>query len=301
MKRVLVIHYSQTGQLTDVLGRITKPLVEAGIQVDQLPLRPEKPFLFPWSWTGFFNVFPECVGHDPIPLEPFEAPTEGPYDLVILGYTIWFLNPSLPTNAFLSHPRAPVLLNGRPVLTVIAPRNMWVMAQEYVRGRISAAGGKPVGNIAVVDRSGNLTSVITIIRWMFRGKKDPFLVFPRAGIRQEDIDGAARFGPIIAEHVKKGTIAELNPALLATGAARIAPTLLILERRALFVFGKWRRFILAKADRDPSSRIRRVKFFSRALPVLIFIVSPISGLSVRLMGLLRGARLRAEIARFLTY
>lgn len=220
---------------------------------------------------------------------------------MILGYTIWFLNPSLPTNAFLSHPRAPVLLNGRPVLTVIAPRNMWVMAQEYVRGRISAAGGKPVGNIAVVDRSGNLTSVITIIRWMFRGKKDPFLVFPRAGIRQEDIDGAARFGPIIAEHVKKGTIAELNPALLATGAARIAPTLLILERRALFVFGKWRRFILAKADRDPSSRIRRVKFFSRALPVLIFIVSPISGLSVRLMGLLRGARLRAEIARILTY
>ncbi|HRT53257.1 MAG TPA: hypothetical protein P5291_04200, partial [Flavobacteriales bacterium] len=89
--------------------------------------------------------------------------------------------------------------------------------------------------------------------------------------------------------------------LLATGAARIAPTLLILERRALFVFGKWRRFILAKADRDPSSRIRRVKFFSRALPVLIFIVSPISGLSVRLMGLLRGARLRAEIARILTY
>ena len=159
----------------------------------------------------------------------------------------------------------------------------------------------PSGNVHPGAWRGNSASVITIIRWMFRGKKDPFLVFPRAGIRQEDIDGAARFGPIIAEHVKKGTIAELNPALLATGAARIAPTLLILERRALFVFGKWRRFILAKADRDPSSRIRRVKFFSRALPVLIFIVSPISGLSVRLMGLLRGARLRAEIARILTY
>ena len=301
MKRVLVIHYSQTGQLTEVLGRITGPLTAAGIQVDHLPIAPESPFPFPWSWTGFFNVFPEAVARDPIPLAPFSVPSEEPYDLVILGYTIWFLNPSLPANAFLLHPQAKALLGGRPVLTVIAPRNMWVMAQEYVRGRIADAGGRPVGNIAVVDRSPNLTSVVTIIRWMFSGRKDPFLFFPRAGIRQADIDGTARFGPLIAEHLKNGSLDRLNPALLAAGSARIAPTLLVLERRALFVFGKWRRFILAKADRDPASRIRRVKFFSRALPVLIFIVSPLSGLSVRLMGLLQGKRLRAEIARILAY
>ena len=301
MKRVLVIHYSQTGQLTALLDRIVAPLREAGIAVDHMPLRPATPYPFPWTRVSFFNCFPEAVGHDPVPLEPLALAPEGPYDLVVLGYTIWFLNPSLPINAFLLHPQAKAMLSGRPVLTVIAPRNMWVMAQEYVRGRIAEDGGRPVGNIAVVDRSGNLTSVITIIRWMFTGRKEPFLFFPRAGIRKADIDGAARFGPLIAEHVKNGALDRLNSALLAAGSAHIAPTLLVLERRALFVFGKWRRFILARAERDPASRIRRVKFFSRALPVLIFIVSPLSALSVRLMGLIHGKRLRAEIARILTY
>ncbi|MBX2972600.1 MAG: dialkylresorcinol condensing enzyme DarA [Flavobacteriales bacterium] len=300
MKRVLVIHYSQTGQLTGLLERIVSPLTQAGIHVDHLAIRPQKPYPFPWSRLTFFNAFPEAVGRDTIPLEPFEVP-EGPYDLVILGYTIWYLNPSIPTNSFLLHPQARACLEGRPVLTVIAPRNMWVMAQEYVRGRIADAGGRPVGNISVVDRSGNLTSVVTVIRWMFWGRKDPFLVFPHAGIRQKDMDGAARFGPIIADHLQRDALADLNPALLVAGSARIAPTLLVLERRGLFIFGKWRRFIIAKADRAPASRIRRVKFFSVALPIIIFLAAPISGLSVRIMGLLKGRALKAEIARILRY
>lgn len=301
MKRVLVIHYSQTGQLSELLDRIIAPLKAAGVEVDHLPVRPEKPFPFPWSRVAFFNTFPESVGRGPIPLAPFQVPGEGPYDLVILGYTIWFLNPSVPINSFLLHPQARALLAGRPVLTVIAPRNMWVMAQEYVRGRIAEAGGRPVGNISVVDRSGNLTSVITIIRWMFRGRKDPFLVFPHAGIRQEDMAGAGRFGTLIADHLERGTLNVLNEDLLKAGAARIKPTLLVLERRALFIFGKWRRFIMAKADRDPGSRIRRVKIFSVALTTLIFVVAPLSALSVRIMSLLKGRRLRAEIERILQY
>lgn len=300
MKRVLVVHYSQTGQLTELLDRVTGPLRTAGHQVDHLRIEPAVPYPFPWSRVDFFNTFPESVSHEPLPLKPFDPPV-GPYDLVILGYSIWYLNPSIPVNSFLLHPAARSLLGGRPVLTVIGSRNMWVMAQEYVRQRITDAGGRPVGNIAVVDRSGNLTSVITIIRWMFWGRKDPFLVFPRAGIRQEDIDAAARFGPVIGDHMERGDWAGLNPALLALGSARIEPTLLVLERRATFIFGKWRRFILARAHKDPGSRLRRVKFFSIALPILIFLVAPLSALSVRILGLVKGRRLRAEIEQLLRY
>lgn len=299
-KRVLVIHYSQTGQLTELLKRITKPLEEAGMHVDHLPIEPLVPFPFPWSRVAFFNTFPESTGREPMPLRPFSA-AEGHYDLIILGYTIWYLNPSIPITSFLLHPQARTIMQGRPVLTVIGSRNMWVMAQEYVRERIAALGGSLVGNIAVVDRSGNLTSVITIIRWMFWGRKDPFLVFPHAGIRAADIEGASRFGVLLAEHLKRGSLVGLNEELLRMGSARIKPTLLVLERRATFVFGKWRRFILARARTDPQSRIRRVKFFSIALPVLIFLVAPLSALSVRILGALKGRALRQEIDRLLRY
>lgn len=300
MKRVLVVHYSQTGQLSELLDRVTAPIQLAGHQVDHLRIEPAEPYPFPWTRVSFFNTFPESVGHEPMPLKPFDPPA-GPYDLVILGYSIWYLNPSIPINSFLLHPTARTLLGGRPVLTVIGSRNMWVMAQEYVRRRIAEAGGHPVGNIAVVDRSGNLTSVVTIIRWMFWGRKDPFLVFPRAGIRQEDIEAAARFGPVISDHLERGDLAGLNPALLALGSARIKPTLLVLERRATFIFSKWRAFILARAAQDPGSRLRRVKFFSIALPILIFLVAPLSALSVRILGLVKGQRLRAEIEHLLRY
>ncbi len=299
-KRVLVIHYSQTGQLTELLQRITGPLVEAGIHVDHLPIEPLVPFPFPWSRVAFFNAFPESTGREPMPLRPFSA-AEGPYDLIILGYTIWYLNPSIPITSFLLHPQARGIIQGRPVLTVIGSRNMWVMAQEYVRERITALGGSLVGNIAVVDRSGNLTSVITIIRWMFWGRKDPFLVFPHAGIRSADIQGASRFGDLLADHLKGGSLEGINDALLRMGSARIKPTLLVLERRATFVFGKWRRFIMARAHANPQSRIRRVKFFSIALPMLIFLVAPLSALSVKVLGLVKGRTLRKEIEALLRY
>jgi hypothetical protein len=299
-RRVLVIHYSQTGQLTELLQRITGPLVEAGIHVDHLPIEPLVPFPFPWSRVSFFNTFPESIGRVPMPLRPFSV-AEGPYDLIILGYTIWYLSPSIPINSFLLHPQAREIIKDRPVLTVIGSRNMWVMAQQYVRERIAAIGGTPVGNIAVVDRSGNLTSVITIIRWMFWGRKDPFLVFPHAGIRAGDIEGASRFGTLIAEQLMHGSLSGLNEALLRLGSAQIKPTLLVLERRATFVFGKWRRFIMARAQADPQSRIHRVKIFSIALPVLIFLVAPLSALSVKVLGLVKGRALRKEIESLLRY
>ncbi|MBK7270604.1 MAG: dialkylresorcinol condensing enzyme DarA [Flavobacteriales bacterium] len=251
MKKVLVIHYSQTGQLSGLLDSIVRPLEEAGIQVDRLALRPVTPYPFPWTRLTFFNAFPESVGRDPIPLQPFEIPPDGPYDLVILGYTIWFLNPSIPFNSFLKHPDAAAYIKDRPVLTVIGVRNMWVMAQEYTRRAVASLGGRMVGHITVVDRSNNLVSVITIIRWMFWGKRDPFFIFPAAGIRQEDVDASSRFGRTIAKHVETGTIDRVQPDLLREGAIKIKPSLLMLEKRALFIFPEYRAYILGKVHMIP--------------------------------------------------
>ena len=300
MKKVLVIHYSQTGQLTAVLQALCAPLVQAGVQVDHLPIEPETPYAFPWSRMGFFGVFPEAVHGDPVPLRPMEPPS-GPYDLIILGYTIWYLNPSIPVNSFLKQAQGTSLFRDTPVLTVIGARNMWVHAQQKVRALLIGSGGRPVGNIVAEDRSSNMVSLVTIIRWMFWGRKDAFLFFPPAGIREADIAANARFAPVILEHLRAGQWEGFNARLLALGSARIKPALLILEKRALVLFGKYRAFILAKADRDPRSRERRVAAFSVVLPIGAFILSPITALSTFLVSLFRHKAIEREVNELLKY
>ncbi|MCB0790690.1 MAG: hypothetical protein H6595_13385 [Flavobacteriales bacterium] len=299
MKRILIIHYSQTGQLTGLLGSIATPWETRGYRVDHLVLRPKVPFPFPWSRMSFFDAFPGSVGRVPEGLAPFDVPSAGPYDLVVLGYTIWFLNPSIPFNSFLEHPLAGAYLKDRPVLTVIGARNMWVLAQEHVRRKVEALGGRMVGNIAVEDRSPNLVSIITIVRWMFRGRKDPFLFFPAAGIRPKEMREASRFGEVVARWMEEG--GDVGRDLMDAGAMRVKPALLVLEKRATLLFGKYRRFILARADRDPRSRRRRVALLSRLLPIGAFILSPITALSTRILSLVRRGAIEAEIRRITTY
>ncbi|MCB9170091.1 MAG: dialkylresorcinol condensing enzyme DarA [Flavobacteriales bacterium] len=249
---------------------------------------------------SFFDAFPESVGRVPVELVPFDVPPDGPYDLVVLGYTIWFLNPSIPFNSFLEHPLAETYLKGRPVLTVIGARNMWVLAQEHVRRRVAELGGHMVGNISVEDRSPNLVSIITIIRWMFQGKKDPFLMFPAAGIRPQEMQGAARFGEVVRLWLE-GKELDLGPALQEAGAMRIKPALLLLEKRATVLFGKYREFILAHVDKDPGSRRRRVALLSRLLPIGAFILSPITAISTRVLSLVQRGAIEAEIRRIMDY
>jgi len=267
--------------------------------VDQLPIVPVTPYPFPWSRMGFFGVFPESVNGDPVPLVPAKIPTEK-YDLIILGYTIWFLNPSIPINSFLKQV-GPDLFRNTPVLTVIGARNMWVHAQQKVRAMITALGGTPVGNIVLEDRSSNLVSLVTIIRWMFWGKKDAFFLFPPAGIRENDIAANARFAEPILTHLQRGSWTGFNVELLARGSAQIKPALLVLEKRALMLFGKYRSFLLAKVDRDPDSRERRVAILSVALPIGAFILSPITAFTTFLVSLIQRKAIQREVDELLRY
>src|SRR5262245_19155860 len=60
MKRILVIHYSQTGQLTEVVRAFVGPLLEApDVEVVFETLAPERPYPFPWPFLQFLDAFPE--------------------------------------------------------------------------------------------------------------------------------------------------------------------------------------------------------------------------------------------------
>ncbi|MDP1634553.1 MAG: dialkylresorcinol condensing enzyme, partial [Gallionellaceae bacterium] len=61
-KHVLVLNYSQTGQLGEITRRIVAPLQQdARITVHVETLRPLKPFPFPWGFFSFLDAFPESA------------------------------------------------------------------------------------------------------------------------------------------------------------------------------------------------------------------------------------------------
>ena len=100
-KKVLVVYYSQTGQLTSVVKSIGEAIESDAIQVTYQALHPEPEYPFPWPLLKFLDVFPESVYLDPPPLQPLQADAAESFDLVIVAYTVWFLSPSLPITAFL--------------------------------------------------------------------------------------------------------------------------------------------------------------------------------------------------------
>ena len=100
MKKVLIVHYSQTGQLSSLARNFAAPLQTAGIQVDCVNIVPEQAFPFPWPFWRFFDTFPETVHLKPAPILPPQIPSED-YDVVVIAYTVWFLSPSQPITAFL--------------------------------------------------------------------------------------------------------------------------------------------------------------------------------------------------------
>ena len=152
IKRVLVINYSQTGQLSAITQRIIAPLQQdEQIEVHVETLRPLKPYPFPWRFFSFLDAFPESAHMVTPPLQPLSLNGDEDFDLVILPYQVWFLAPSLPVTAFLKHPLAKKLLTGKPVVTVIACRNMWMMAQEKMKTLLAECGARLLDNVVLVD------------------------------------------------------------------------------------------------------------------------------------------------------
>ena len=80
MKHVLVINYSQTGQLSDVSAQVVAPLRAAGHAVHVETLVPETPFPWPWPIIDFVDAFPECVQLDPPPLKPLTVTVDQQFD-----------------------------------------------------------------------------------------------------------------------------------------------------------------------------------------------------------------------------
>lgn len=299
-KKILVIYYSQTGQLREIVESVTAPMAaDQDIKLIIEELKPKPPFPFPWTADEFFQAMPESVKGIPCELEPITVKSHDDFDLIIVAWQPWYLSPSIPIHAFFQHVMAKTLLKGKPVITIIGSRNMWVMAQERVKQYIREAGGRLVGNILLYDKAPNLLSVISVIRWMIYGKKERYLkIIPPAGVSSDDIRNAVRYGEIIKESLQNDNFDILQLKLVSAGAVDVKTSLVMIEKRGILLFRLWARFILKKGSYGSESRLGRVRLFKYYLIAVLYLVSPLATLLYLVIKPFRSRAIKKQISLY---
>jgi len=301
MKRVLVISYSQTGQLRDIAATTVAPLeADPNVDVTVAHITPESEYPFPWPFWQFFDTFPETVYEDVPPVLPLNIDPNSNFDLIILCYSVWFLSPSQPISAFLQTEAAAKLFNGKPVITVIGCRNMWLMAQERMKTRIEELGGHLIDNVVLTDDTHSAATFISTPMWMLTGNKGPFLGgrVPKAGVTQEDIDGCKRFGEAIARQLPDRQSGDTGSMLEGLGAVEISTGLMDSEKIAKKSFRLWGG--LLRACGKPGTVLRRIVLgvYVLFLITLILTVVPLSAVLKKLLAPLNRAKVARQRAYF---
>jgi len=301
MKKVLVIYFTQTGQLSKAVKSTLGSLEgRSDVSIYYEQLKPKKSYPYPWKYSEFFDVFPECVHAVPTDLETFTFNPEEKFDLVILAYQPWFLSICIPVNSFLQSSEAKKIMKGKPVVTILACRNMWLGAQEKMKLQLKNLEANLIGNITYVDRSANLVSLVTVLAFVLGGVKEKFLgIFPKYGVSDKELETQApKYGEVILKHLQTGDYKTQQEQLVALGAVTVKTNLLLLEGRGRVLFPLYANYISKKGTSGSAERKGRVRTFGIVLPTGILILSPIITILSRLAPLLFAGKMKKEIAYY---
>jgi len=269
-KKILVIYYTQSGQLQHIVDKFSIPFLKENIDVEILPIFPKTDFPFPWTSNHFFDVMPESVMGVPVALAPFEL-RHTKYDLVVFAYQPWFLSPSIPATSILFHPTIKPLLENTPVITIIGARSLWIRAQEKIKHILKEANAKLVGNIVLTDKHDNFVSMITMMHWMFTGRKSRFLgFFPTPGITKLDVSNTILYGEIANKHLLLNDWKGLQEEFILNRAVEVKTNLMFVEAKLSKIFSVWASTIIKRKNRK--IWIMTFKYY---LLIVFFIIIPI--------------------------
>ncbi|PLX22540.1 MAG: dialkylresorcinol condensing enzyme DarA [Marinilabiliales bacterium] len=297
MSKILFLYYSQSGQLTEIVKNFAKPFEKSGdYSITYASIEPVKDYPFPWTGASFFDAFPESVERIPCEIKPLDLGDED-FDLIVFAYSVWYMSPCIPCNSFLLSDQAKRIFKDKPVITLLGVRNMWIVAQEYVKSKIIENGGKLIGNIVLRDRAENLTGIITISYFLFSGSKGRFAwFFPKAGISQKDIDGVTKYSDLVKNHFEKGNLDSLQKELVSEKAVKINPYLVSTEKTAYNrVFLKWSAFMLKKGGPGNPARKGRVRAFAFYFTFAILLIAPIKYIFFLIFAPFRFKKIKEEI------
>lgn len=291
MKKILALYYSQSGQLKNVLDSFISKLGDDDILVDVKAIEPKVPYPFPWPFYSFFDEFPESVFMDGCEINELHNLRDD-YDLIILGYTVWYMAPSIPITAFMHSNQAKKIFKDKPVITLIACRDMWVLAQEKVKTMLVNIDAKLIDNVALTDQGGGVFSLVTLPRFLLTGKKNPFAFFPPAGIKQEDIDGASRFGERLNIALKNSEETSFKPLLKNMGAVSVNGKLIATEKIANRSFQIWSRLIKLSGKKYSFGRKVTISIYVVFLITLLLTVVPLNILARKILNIFQKDRLK---------
>jgi hypothetical protein len=277
MVRILVIYYTQTGQLRRVVESMVAPLrSRSDVDLVWHEVVPQTAYPFPWKFLSFLDAFPESVYLDPPAVGAGNFEPDADYDLVILAYQVWFLAPSLPITGFLRSPQARVL-NGKRVISVVACRNMWITAQYAVSQELKAIGATLVDNVVLTDTGPMWSTFITTPWWLLTGNQGPLLkVLPRAGIKEQEIARAARFGHALVAALPQVSRGEPGPFLGGLEAVKVNALTMLAERIAYRSFRIWGRLLRAVGKPGDLRRKPVLIFYAVFLIAMILTMLPIT-------------------------
>ncbi len=296
MTNILVLHYSQTGQLTRVARSMMAPLEDLpDVKITWQELKPKKPYPYPWPILDFLDAFPESVHMVPPEMEPVSFDADSRFDLVILAHQSWFLSPSLPVTGFLKSDAARVL-KGTPVITLIACRNMWISAQEQVKAQLQSLGAVLIDNVALVDQGPPLLTFLTTPYWLLTGNKGPYGIFPPAGVGERDIAAAARFGRALRDSLPALKTSPGQPLLRGMGAVKVNPRYIMSEKMARRSFLIWGKFL--RAVGGPGHPLRKVLLtvYAVFLVTMVLTLVPAGIIVYEILRPFIGKQLNARVA-----
>ncbi len=291
MKKVLVLYYSQTGQLKDAINSFVSKLPDEQIQVHMRAIEPVNPYPYPWNYYEFTDEFAESVLMEGCEVKAVDYLDEN-YDLIILGYTIWFLAPSPAIVGFLKTKQAKKVFYDTPVVTLIACRDMWVMAQEKIKVLLANLDAKLIDNVALTDQGKGVLSLLTTPIWLLTGKKEAFGSLPAPGISQKDIDDASRFGERLNNALNEDKELEGKALLTNLGAVNVNGKFIAAEKIATRSSKIWAKLIKKCSEKKTVRRNIIMTFYSVFLVALAFTVIPLSMLIRKIINMFQEEKLR---------
>lgn len=298
MKKVLVVSHSQSGQLAKFVELATAPLRQSDeVKVDYHCVEPVNKYPYPWSFYPFFDAFPEAIYMNGCEVKPAEN-LEEEYDLVIIGYTVWFLSPSIPMTGFLKTAQAKRLIKDKPVITLIACRDMWVMAQEKIKAVIAELGGTLIDNAVLTDQGGSIYAFITTPRWLLTGKKDPFWIFPAAGVSEQDLQESERFGHRLVSALENDLEKKKEPLLKNLNAVTVNGKLIGSEKIATRSFMVWGKLIQKSGKPGSFPRKIVITIYAVFLALMVLTLVPINLLVKKLISPFRKKAVEESITYY---
>ena len=211
--KILVIGYSQTGQLQRAARSFVRHLNLEPQNAVWLPIESMEIFPFPWTFWSFFGVFHRTFSGKCAPLTrrfSEQLRNEIPDSkLVVFAVQPWFLCPSLPAQSFLESPEAQ-LLSGKPVIILCVCRKMWSVTCDIVEKRLKKLGAVVVGVLPVGMETGAYLSHLTTPIWMLSGKQKPIKVLPAAGLAEDQFEQLEELGKRISLCLEKDSLLSEN-------------------------------------------------------------------------------------------